>query len=216
MSKIRVANFAISIDGYSSAPDQTLEEPFGSGGIRERLMGWYLPTASFQKMLGKEGGETGVDNDFAVRSMSQMGAWILGRNMFGPIRGPWPNEEWKGWWGPNPPYHVPTFILTHHARAPITMEGGTVFHFVTGGIHEALDRAREVAGDKDIRIGGGATAVRQYLQAGLIDEMHLAQVPVLLGSGDSIFAGTDLHGLGYECTERVVGERVTHLMIRRK
>jgi dihydrofolate reductase len=216
MSKVRVANFAISIDGYSSAPNQTLEEPFGPGGVRERLMGWYLHTASFQKMLGKEGGETGVDNDFAIRSMSQMGAWILGRNMFGPIRGPWPNEEWKGWWGPNPPYHVPTFILTHHARAPITMEGGTVFHFVTGGIKEALDRAREVAGDKDIRIGGGATAVRQYLQAGLIDEMHLAQVPVLLGSGDSIFAGTDLHGLGYECTERIVGDRVTHLMIRRK
>jgi dihydrofolate reductase len=216
MSIVRVANFAISIDGYSSAPNQTLEEPFGPGGVRERLMGWYLHTASFQKMLGKEGGETGVDNDFAVRSMSQMGAWILGRNMFGPIRGPWPNEEWKGWWGPNPPYHVPTFILTHHARAPITMAGGTVFHFVTGGIKEALDRAREVAGDKDIRIGGGATAVRQYLQAGLIDEMHLAQVPVLLGSGDSIFAGTDLHGLGYECTERIVGDRVTHLMIRRK
>jgi dihydrofolate reductase len=216
MSIVRVANFAISIDGYSSAPNQTLEEPFGPGGVRERLMGWYLHTASFQKMLGKEGGETGVDNDFAIRSMSQMGAWILGRNMFGPIRGPWPNDEWKGWWGPNPPYHVPTFILTHHARAPITMEGGTVFHFVTGGIKEALDRAREVAGDKDIRIGGGATAVRQYLQAGLIDEMHLAQVPVLLGSGDSIFAGTDLHGLGYECTERIVGDRVTHLMIRRK
>jgi len=216
MSKVRVANFAVSIDGYSSAPNQTLEEPFGPGGIRERLMGWFFPTATFQKMIGKETGETGIDNDFSIKSMTQMGAWILGRNMFGPIRGPWPNDEWKGWWGPNPPYHVPTFILTHHARAPITMEGGTVFHFITGGINEALDRAREVAGDKDIRIGGGATAVRQYLQAGLIDEMHLAQVPVLLGAGDSIFAGTDLHGLGYECTERIIGERATHLMIKRK
>ena len=216
MSKVRVANFAVSIDGYSSAPNQTLEEPFGPGGIRERLMGWFFPTATFRKMIGKSDGETGIDNDFSIKSMTQMGAWILGRNMFGPIRGPWPNDEWKGWWGPNPPYHVPTFILTHHPRAPITMEGGTVFHFITGGINEALDRAREVAGDKDIRIGGGATAVRQYLQAGLIDEMHLAQVPVLLGAGDSIFAGTDLHGLGYECTERIIGERATHLMIKRK
>ena len=216
MSKVRVANFTISIDGFSSAPGQTLEEPFGPGGVRERLMDWFFPTDTFQKMLGKSGGETGVDNDFSIRSMTQMGAWILGRNMFGPIRGPWPDDKWRGWWGPNPPYHVPTYVLSHHARAPITMEGGTVFHFVTGGIREALDLARTAAGDKDIRIGGGASTVRQYLQAGLIDEMHLAQSPVLLGAGDSIFAGTDLHGLGYECTERIAGERVTHLIIKRK
>jgi dihydrofolate reductase len=216
MGKVRVANFGISIDGYSSAPGQSLEEPFGRGGARERLMDWFFHTQHFQKMVGKPGGETGVDNDFSVRSMAQMGAWILGRNMFGPIRGPWLDDEWKGWWGKNPPYHVPTFILTHHARAPITMEGGTVFHFVTGGIQAALDQARKVAGEMDIRIGGGATTVRQYLQAGLVDEMHLVQSGVLLGAGDSIFAGTDLHGLGYECVERVVGERATHLIVRRK
>ena len=214
MSKVRVANFTISIDGYSSAPGQTREEPFGPGGIK--IMDWYFPTDSLQKMQGKPGGETGVDNDFSVRSMTGMGAWILGRNMFGPIRGPWPDDEWKGWWGKNPPYHVPTFVLTHHARAPITMEGGTVFHFVTDGIKSALDQARKAAGEKDIRIGGGASTVRQYLQAGLIDEMHLVQSGVILGAGDSIFAGTDLKGLGYECVERVAGERATHLIIRRR
>jgi dihydrofolate reductase len=214
MSKVCVANFAISIDGYSSAPGQTREEPFGPGGLR--VMDWFFPTESFQKMQKKAGGETGIDNDFSVRSMTGMGAWILGRNMFGPVRGPWPDEEWKGWWGPNPPYHVPTYVLTHHARKPITMEGGTVFHFVTGGIREALDLARKAAGDKDIRIGGGATTVRQYLQARLIDEMHLVQSPVLLGAGESIFAGTDLDKLGYEVVERVPGERATHLTIRKK
>jgi dihydrofolate reductase len=214
MSKVRVANFAVSIDGYSSAPGQTREEPFGPGGLR--VMDWFFPTESFQKMQKKEGGETGIDNDFSVRSMTGMGAWILGRNMFGPIRGPWPDEEWKGWWGPNPPYHVPTFVLTHHARKPITMEGGTVFHFITGGIKEALDLARKAAGAKDIRIGGGATTVRQYLQAGAVDELHVVQSPVLLGGGESPFAGLDLNALGYECTSRVAGERATHLIIRKK
>jgi len=213
MSKVRVANFAISIDGYSSAPGQTREEPFGPGGIK--VMDWFFPTDTFQKMQGKKGGETGVDNDFSIRSMAGMGAWILGRNMFGPIRGPWPDDSWKGWWGENPPYHVPTFVLTHHARAPITMKGGTVFHFVTGGINEALDLAQKAAGDKDIRIGGGAATVRQYLQAGLIDELHLAQSGIILGAGDSIFAGTDMRRLGYECVERVPGERATHLVIRK-
>ena len=213
MSKVRVGNFAISIDGYSSAPGQTREEPFGPGGIK--VMDWLFPTETFRKMQGKKGGETGVDNDFSVRSMTGMGAWILGRNMFGPIRGPWPDDSWKGWWGEDPPYHVPTFVLTHHARAPITMKGGTVFHFVTGGINEALVLAQKAAGDKDIRIGGGAATVRQYLQAGLIDELHLAQSGVILGAGDSIFAGTDMRRLGYECVERVPGERATHLVIRK-
>jgi dihydrofolate reductase len=213
MSKVRVANFAISIEGYSSAPGQTRKEPFGPGGLR--VMEWFFPTDTFQKMQ-KKGGETGIDNDFSAKSMTGMGAWILGRNMFGPIRGPWPDDSWKGWWGEDPPYHVPTFVLTHYPRAPITMKGGTVFHFVTDGIDAALDLARKAAGEKDIRIGGGASTVRQYLQAGLVDEMHLVQSPVLLGAGDSIFAGTDLDGLGYECVERVAGERATHLTIRKR
>jgi dihydrofolate reductase len=212
MSKVRVANFAISIDGFSSAPGQTLEHPFGPGGLR--VMDWYMPTDSWQRMQGKPG-ETGIDNDFSVRSMTEMGAWILGRNMFGPIRGPWPDDQWKGWWGKNPPYHVPTIVLTHHKRDPIEMEGGTTFIFVTDGIESALEQARKAAGDKDIRIGGGASTVRQYLQARLIDELHLAQPGVLLGAGDSIFAGTDLHKLGYEVVERVAGERATHLIIRK-
>ncbi|HEU4568952.1 MAG TPA: dihydrofolate reductase family protein [Gemmatimonadales bacterium] len=213
MGKVRVANFAISIDGYSSAPGQTLEHPFGPGG--HRVMEWFFPTESFHQMQGKPGGETGIDNDFSVRSMTGMGAWILGRNMFGPIRGPWPDDRWKGWWGPNPPYHVPTFVLTHHPRKPIVMEGGTTFHFVTDGIQAALEQAQAAAGTKDVRIGGGATTVRQYLQAGLIDELHLVQSGVLLGSGESIFQGTDLAGLGYQCVERVAGERATHLIIRK-
>lgn len=214
MSKVRVANFAISIDGYSSAPGQSLQDPFGPGGLR--VMEWFFPTESFQKMQKKPGGETGVDNDFSVRSMTGMGAWILGRNMYAPSRGPWTDDGWKGWWGPNPPYHVPTFILTHHQRDPIEMEGGTTFIFVTDGIESALRQARAAAGTKDIRIGGGATTVRQYLQARLIDELHLVQSPVFLGAGESIFAGTDLHALGYEVTERVAGERATHLIINRK
>lgn len=214
MSIVRVANFAVSIDGYSSAPGQTLEDPFGAGGLR--VMEWFFPTESFQKMQQKPGGETGVDNDFSVRSMQGIGAWILGRNMFGPIRGPWPDDQWKGWWGPNPPYHVPTFVLTHHPRPSITMEGGTVFHFVTDGIESALRQARAAAGAKDIRIGGGAATVRQYLQARLVDELHLVQSPVLLGRGDSIFDGVDLPALGYECAERVAGERATHVTLRRR
>ena len=196
MSKVRVANFAISLDGYSSAPGQTKEEPFGPGGLR--VMEWFFPTDSFQRMQGKPGGETGIDNEFSVRSMTGMGAWILGRNMFGPVRGPWPDDTWKGWWGKNPPYHVPTFVLTHHPRAPIEMEGGTTFIFVTDGIASALRQAKEAAGDKDLRIGGGATTVRQFLQARLVDELHLAQSPVLLGAGESIFACTHLHQLAYD------------------
>jgi dihydrofolate reductase len=211
MSKVRVANFAISIDGYSSAPGQTREEPFGPGGIK--VMDWFFPTDIFQKMQGKTGGETGVDNEFSVRSMTGMGAWILGRNMFGPIRGPWPDDQWKGWWGDEPPYRVPVFVLTHHARAPLAMKGGTVFHFVTGGIRAALDQARAAAGGRDIRIGGGAATVRQYLAAGLIDEMHLAVSPILLGSGEHLLSGIDLRALGYRCTEHVATEKATHYVI---
>jgi dihydrofolate reductase len=214
MTTVRVNSVGVSIDGYSAGPRQSLEHPLGVGG--ERMMEWFFPTRTFQQLYGDTPGETGIDNDIAERGMSGIGAWILGRNMFGPIRGPWPDEEWKGWWGDEPPYHVPTFVLTHHARSPITMKGGTAFHFVTDGIHSALEQARKAAGEKDIRIGGGAATIRQYLKAGLIDEMVLAQGAALLGSGESIFEGIDMHALGYECVERIVGERATHLIIRRK
>lgn len=214
MSKVRVANLGVSLDGYSARPGQTLKDPFGPGGIA--VMNWYFPTQSFHAMQGKPGGETGIDNQWSLKSMENMGAWILGRNMFGPIRGPWPDDEWKGWWGKNPPYHVPTFVLTHHPRPSITMEGGTVFHFVTDGIHSALAQARKAAGNKDIRIGGGAATIRQYLQARAIDELHIAQADVLLGAGESIFTGTDLTALGYEVAERVVGERAVHWLLRKR
>ena len=204
MSKVRVHAFTISLDGYGAGPDQDLKNPLGVGG--ERLHEWFIPTRTFQKYFGKDGGTTGIDDDFAARGVENLGAWILGRNMFSPVRGPWPDESWKGWWGDNPPYHVPVFVLTHHARAPVTMEGGTTFHFVTDGIEAALKRAKEAAGGKDVRIGGGAATIRAYLQAGLIDEMHVAISPVLLGSGEALFAGIDLPKLGYErmrtCAER--------------
>jgi dihydrofolate reductase len=175
-----------------------------------------LPTRTFQGDHGDGGGTTGLDDDFAARAMANLGAWILGRNMFGPVRGPWPDEEWKGWWGANPPYHVPVFVLTHHERAPIEMEGGTIFHFVTGGIHEAFDRARAAAGDRDIRIGGGAATIRQYLEAGLVDEMHLAFAPVLLGRGEPLFAGLDLPAMGLEVTEHVATEKATHIVLTKQ
>jgi len=214
MSKVRVNSYGISIDGYSAGPRQDLEHPLGVGG--ERMMEWFFPTRTFQQLSGDARGETGVDNAMAERGMAGMGAWILGRNMFGPIRGPWPDEEWKGWWGDEPPYHVPTFVLTHHARPPITMKGGTTFHFVTDGIESALAQAKQAAGGKDVRIGGGAATIRQYLNAGLVDEMVLAQGSAFLGSGESIFEGVDLHALGYECTERIAGERATHLVVNRR
>ena len=214
MSKLRVASFSISLDGFGAGPNQDLENPLGVGG--KDLHNWFFPTESFQKMIGNSaGGTTGVDNDFAVRGFENLGAWILGRNMFGPIRGEWPNQEWKGWWGDNPPYHTPVFVLTHHSRAPIAMEGGTTFYFVTDGIASALKKAKEAAKGKDIRIGGGVAAIREYLKAGLIDEMHLAISPVLLGSGEHLLQGIDLKKLGYRCTEHIATENATHVVIGR-
>jgi dihydrofolate reductase len=218
MSKVKVLAFTVSIDGFGAGPRQSLQAPLGEGG--EQLHQWFVPTRTFQKMvLGKTEGEgtTGEDDAFARASFENIGAWILGRNMFAPSRGPWPpNDEWKGWWGEEPPYHVPTFILTHHPRESITMKGGTVFHFVTGGIGEALDRAREAAAGKDVRIGGGVSTVRQYLQAKLIDEMHLAQSPVLLGSGEALFAGLDLAQLGFRCTRHAGTANAQHVVLERK
>ena len=214
MSKLCVRCFSLSLDGFGAGPDQSLEHPMGVGGMD--LHQWVLPTATFQRtVLGKDAGKNGVDNDFAARGFQNLGAWILGRNMFGPVRGPWPDENWKGWWGEIPPYHTPVFVLTHHARAPIEMAGGTTFHFVTDGIHAALDRARAAAGDKDVRLGGGVATIRQYLRAGLVDELHLAIAPVLLGSGESLFSGINLRALGYRCVERVATEGATHVVLRR-
>lgn len=218
MGKVRVAGFAISIDGFGAGPDQSLDNPLGVGG--PALHEWFYPTATFRAMFGKEGETEGVDAHFARESAEGFGAFILGRNMFGPIRGEWPapdgpDGEWKGWWGENPPYHAPTFILTHHPRASIEMEGGTTFHFVTEGFEAALARAKAVAGERDVKIGGGVSTVRQYLLAGAIDELHLVQSPVFLGRGESLFAGIDLPGLGYRVAEVVSGERATHVVLRR-
>jgi dihydrofolate reductase len=212
MSRLRVAAFTISLDGYGAGADQSLEQPLGRGG--EELHRWMLPTRTFQLMSGKDG-TTGIDDDFTVRSFANVGAWIMGRNMFGPVRGPWPDESWRGWWGDNPPYHVPVFVLTHHPREPLEMEGGTVFHFVTGGHEDALAKARAAAGEKDIRIGGGAATIRQYLAAGLIDELHLAVSPVLLGRGELLLAGIDLPALGYRVSEHVPSEAATHIVLTR-
>jgi dihydrofolate reductase len=214
MAKLRVHCFSVSLDGFGAGPDQSVENPLGVGG--EAMHEWIFPTRFFHEMTGKSGGATGVDNDFAVRGFANIGAWILGRNMFGPVRGPWPDENWKGWWGKNPPYHVPVFVLTHHPRASITMEGGTVFHFVTGGILEALKRATEAAGGKDIRVGGGVATIQQYVKAGLVDEMHLAVTPVVLGAGENLFAGMDLARLGYRCVESVGAEKAMHVVLRKQ
>jgi dihydrofolate reductase len=213
MPKLRVQSFAISLDGYGAGPDQDLEHPLGVNG--PELMEWFFPTRVWREMQGQDGGETGVDNEMAKRGFAGFGAWILGRNMFGPIRGPWPDLEWKGWWGEEPPYHTPVFVLTHHPRPPLTMAGGTEFRFVTEGIHAALEQARDAAGGRDVRLGGGVATVRQYLRAGLIDEMHLAVRPILLGSGEPLFHDIDLRALGYVCTERVDGERAMHVVIRK-
>jgi dihydrofolate reductase len=215
MSRFRVESFTISLDGFGAGPHQSLEKPLGIGG--PALHGWAFNTATFQRTLfGKDGGATGIDDDFAARGFRNVGAWILGRNMFGPIRGPWPDHSWKGWWGDNPPYHCPVFVLTHCPRPPIEMEGGTVFHFVTEGIHEALRSARAAAGSKDVRLGGGVATIQQYLRERLLDEMHLAISPVLLGSGERLFAGVDLVELGYECVEHVGTPSATHTVIRKK
>lgn len=214
MPKVRVAGFGVTQDGFSAGPDQSLENPLGVGG--PKMFGWFFPTQAFRAMHGQGDGTTGPDNDFAFRAMDGFGAFILGRNMFGPVRGPWVNEDWKGWWGDDPPYHAPTFVLTHHARDPIVMQGGTTFYFVTGGIHEALRLAKEAAGEKDVKIGGGVSTVRQYLQAGLVDSMHLAIVPEFLGRGESLFHGIDLPGLGFEVTEKVVTDAATHLVLEKR
>ncbi|MES0182467.1 dihydrofolate reductase family protein [Mesorhizobium sp. M0025] len=213
MSKLRVNAFTLSLDGFGAGPDQDLQDPLGVGG--EDLHKWMTGTRTFHEMVGKDGGTTDVDDRFTVRSFDNVGAWILGRNMFGPIRGEWPDESWKGWWGDNPPYHVPTFVLTHYKRDPIVMEGGTVFHFVAGGIHAALEQAKAAAGGKDVRVGGGVSTIRQYLQEKLIDELHLAVSPVLLGRGESLFAGLDMLKLGYQCTEQVATALATHVTIKR-
>jgi len=215
MTRVRVASFTISLDGYGAGPHQDLDHPLGVGGTE--LHPWLLGTRTFQRTLfGKDGGTTGIDDDFAARGFENLGAWILGRNMFSPHRGPWTDLTWKGWWGDNPPYHVPVFILTHHPRASIAMKGGTTFHFVTGGIHEALDRAREAAGGRDVRIGGGANTIQQYLRAGLLDELHLAIAPVLLGGGERLFDGVDARALGYECVQSAASELATHVVLRRR
>lgn len=215
MSQVRVQSFTISLDGFGAGPDQSLTAPLGVGA--EALHRWFIPTQTFQReVLKKDRGSTGVDNDIAARGFQNIGAWIMGRNMFSPTRGPWLDDSWKGWWGDEPPYHCPVYVLTHHPRAGLEMQGGTVFHFVTGGIHEALRRAKEAAGEKDIRIGGGADTIRQYLRERLIDELHLAISPVLLGSGEPLFAGLDLIALGYECAEHVTTPNAAHVVIRKK
>ena len=221
MSKLRVNAFSISIDGYGAGPSQALEAPLGVGG--EALHEWFVSTPSFQRSHGgaaaqSAGGEAashGVDDEFASRSMENLGAWIMGRNMFAPTREAWTDDGWKGWWGSNPPYHVPVYVLTHHARAPITMDGGTTFHFVTDGIHAALELAKKSAEGRDIRVGGGVATVRQYLAAALIDELHLTISPVLLGRGEQLFAGIDTLRLGYKCTEHVAGGKATHIVLRK-
>jgi len=214
MAKLRVAAFTISLDGYGAGPNQDLEHPLGVGG--EELHGWLIPTRTFQQTHGDGNGATGVNDDFAARSFENLGAWILGRNMFGPIRGAWQDEAWKGWWGDNPPYHTDVFVLTHHARQPLKMDGDNTFYFVTGGIHEALTRAKASANGRDVRLGGGASTIRQYLQAKLVDQMHLAINPVVLGSGEHLFAGLDLRTLGYACSEHVATPKVTHIVLTKR
>lgn len=213
MTRVRVESYSISLDGYGAGPDQSLDNPLGIGG--PDLHQWLFPTRTLQRALFDKDGTTGVDDDFAARGFQNVGAWILGRNMFAPTRGPWSDMSWKGWWGDSPPYHVPVFVLTHHARPPIEMQGGTTFHFVTEGIHEALDRARNAAAGKDVRIGGGANTIRQYLRERLIDELHIAISPVLLGRGEPLFEGIDLRALGYECVQSVASEKAAHIVLRK-
>jgi dihydrofolate reductase len=215
MPRVRVESFTISLDGYGAGPNQDINNPLGVGGTD--LHQWAFPTRTFQRtLLNADGGSTGIDDEFATRGFENIGAWILGRNMFGPIRGPWPDMNWKGWWGDNPPYHVPVFILTHFPRAPISMQGNTTFHFVTGGIHDALDQARRAANGKDVRIGGGPHTIQQYLRAGLIDEIHIAIAPVLLDEGERLFERVNLRALGYECVQHVASEKATHVLLKRR
>ena len=214
MTRVRVEGFTISLDGYGAGPEQDIDHPLGRGGTE--LHPWLTATRTFQRTHGQDGGSTGVDDDFAARGFENVGAWILGRNMFGPIRGDWTDESWKGWWGDEPPYHCPVYVLTHHGRTPIEMQGGTTFQFVTGGIHEALDRARAAAGGQDVRVGGGPDTIRQYLREALIDELHIAIEPVLLGRGEPLFQGLDVRALGYQCVDAIATTKATHLIIRRQ
>src|SRR5687768_14966741 len=218
MTKIKVSNFTISLDGFGAGANQSMKEPLGIGG--EELHTWMFPTKWFRTMGGKNDGTEGIDNDFVEKAFENVGAWIMGRNMFGPIRGNWTDNEWKGWWGENPPYHVPVFVLTHHPRESVSMKGGTVFHFITDGIESALEKARKAANGKDIRIGGGVSTIRQFLEAGYIDEMHLAVSPVFLGSGEHLFAGpdsyrVDLPKLGFTETKTMYGKGAAHVILRR-
>ena len=213
MAKVRVAGFGVSVDGFAAGIEQSLDDPLGKRG--PEIFQWFFPTQFFREMQGESGGETGPDNDFARRSMEGFGAFILGRNMFGPIRGEWPDDQWRGWWGESPPYHAPTFVLTHYPRTSIEMEGGTTFHFVTDGIEAALKRARDAAGAKDIKIAGGVETVRQFVRAGHVDEIHLAIAPVALGRGEALFEGVDLRALGYQTIEHVATERATHIVLAR-
>lgn len=214
MSKVKVAAFSVSLDGYGAGPDQSLEHPLGRGG--EQLHEWLYPTKKSEEMAGQQNGAVGADNDFAESSFENVGVWIMGRNMFGPIRGPWPDDDWKGWWGSTPPFHVPVFVLTHHRRESVRMEGGTVFHFVSGTVQSVLELARQASNGKDIRIGGGVSTIRQFLQAGLIDEMHLAFTPFFLGSGERFFDGIDLPALGFRETKIVYGMNSTHVVLKRE
>ena len=213
MPKVRIAGFGVSLDGFSAGPEQSLTDPLGKRG--PEIFQWFFHTKTFRAMQGLEDGSVDIDDEFARRAMENFGAFILGRNMFGPVRGAWPDDSWKGWWGDNPPYHAPTFVLTHHAREPIEMEGGTTFHFITGGIEEALRRAKEAAGDKDVKIGGGVSTVRQYLQAGVVDSIHLAIAPVVLGTGEALFAGLNLPALGFSVTEKQVSDHATHIVLEK-
>ncbi len=213
MSKVRVAGFGISLDGFSAGTEQSLNDPLGKHG--PEIFQWFFHTRTFRTMHGGDDGSTEVDDAFARRAMENFGAFILGRNMFGPVRGPWSDDSWKGWWGNNPPYHAPTFVLTHHERPPEKMEGGTTFYFVTGGIQEALRLAKEAAGEKDVKIGGGVSTVRQYLKAGLVDSVHLAIGSALLGQGEALFPGLDLRAMGFAVTERVCTEHATHILLEK-
>jgi dihydrofolate reductase len=214
MPKVRVSAFAVSLDGYAAGPNQSLDNPLGVRG--PELFEWFFSTRTWKQMHGEEGGSTGVDNEWAQRAMENVGAWILGRNMFGPVRGPWPDESWKGWWGEEPPYHVPTFVLTHHSRKSVEMKGGTTFHFVTDGIQTALQCAKDVAKERDVRIGGGVATIKQYLSAKLIDELHLAFRPILMGSGENLFAGIDMTALGYRCAQSVSTEHALHVLLTKQ
>ena len=212
MSKVKVGAFSVSLDGFGAGPRQDLQNPLGVRGFE--LHAWFQKTEVFHKMHGEPGGSHGVDNDFAGQSLQNVGAWILGRNMFGPVRGPWKDDSWKGWWGDNPPYHTPVFVLTHHARAPLTMQGGTTFYFITDGPEYALKKAKDAAKGQDVRIGGGVLTIRQYLTAGLIDEMHLAFSPVLLGEGEALFSGINLPELGFKTVQATAGEGATHVILK--